>query len=525
MTEGESGDSERSGLFLSFAIHQRMLRGVGCFAKIADQSYMTGLRSARGAGAKVGGPAKKPSKQFPGQAPSQAPTVHAANAMPQPVLKTKSRKKTVILVSAVVMIVVAAVAAGILIYSNSPSRRLQQQLDLGARYLSELEYEQAISAYEAALTIDPKSTDAYIGLLAVYDRSGDTDGVRETYARAAAALPEQERARVEEETVRVLITQADEMASEGRLQEAHNVLEQSTELMQSRELQEKAQDVEAAILREREETEAKLMKQFHSIGGDGVYAFCCDDYDRNGTLEAFAIVGEPEPGAVGFYETIHGDVWYTDGVDVYPVSDHGGETYHFLYMTEFTKVMDLGEAGFYVAELQWGAASSGSEIYGVQNGQAYETIVSGYGGGARAHGNRGDFVITIDPYDAPWHAHRDYFFYYRDGEIHEYGAIMITEQQLLAKAPSAGSFLDGIRQEGYEIVSLLYRANGIVHINYQRLGATELDSEFLNMALLLEDGVVTEMSSMNTEEEWLFFEGGHYVTALFPEIAVYPEAF
>ena len=45
------------------------------------------------------------------------------------------------------------------------------------------------------------------------------------------------------------------------------------------------------------------------------------------------------------------------------------------------------------------------------------------------------------------------------------------------------------------------------------------------MALFLEDGIVTEMSSMNTEEEWLCFDGGHYITALLPEIAVYPESF
>ena len=346
----------------------------------------------------------------------------------EPELK-KSKKKTMIIIVAIVAAIALAVGIGVIVYSTSPARRLQQQLDLGARYLSELNYEQAIAAYEAALEIDPKSADAYIGLLTVYDRSGDADGVRETYAQAVAVLPEQERARVEEETVRIFIAQADEMASEGHLQEAYDVLEQSSELVQSQELQEKAQDVEAAIRREREEAEENLMKQFRSIGGDGVYAFCCDDYDRNGTWEAFAIVGVPEQGAVNFYETIHGEVWYTNGVDLYPVSDHGDEMYHFLYMTELTKVMDLGEAGFYVAELQWGATSSISEVYGVQNGQAYTTVVSGYGGGVRAYGERGDFVMTIDPYDAPWHAHRDYFFYYREGEIHEYGAIMITEQQ------------------------------------------------------------------------------------------------
>ncbi len=51
----------------------------------------------------------------------------------------------------------------------------QEQYDLGVRHLSEGNYEEAIIAFTAAIEIDPKQSDAYIGLCDVYVAMGDTD--------------------------------------------------------------------------------------------------------------------------------------------------------------------------------------------------------------------------------------------------------------------------------------------------------------------------------------------------------------
>ena len=110
----------------------------------------------------------------------------------EPELK-KSNKKIVIIVAAVVAAIALAVGIGVIVYSGSPARRLQEQLDLGARYLSELDYEQAIAAYEAALEIDPKSADAYGGLIQAYGRSGNVDALQDTYTRAMTQLPESQQ--------------------------------------------------------------------------------------------------------------------------------------------------------------------------------------------------------------------------------------------------------------------------------------------------------------------------------------------
>lgn len=51
----------------------------------------------------------------------------------------------------------------------------QEQYDLGMRYLSEGNYEEAIIAFTAAIEIDPKRADAYLQLAEVYMRTNETE--------------------------------------------------------------------------------------------------------------------------------------------------------------------------------------------------------------------------------------------------------------------------------------------------------------------------------------------------------------
>ena len=107
----------------------------------------------------------------------------------------KKNKKWIIPVvaSAITVLVVAAVLIILLsIKSSGEDEKLQEQLDLGDKYLSELDYEQAIVAYEAAIEIDPMSADAYLGLASVYEAQGD-------YDKAIAVLEEGYLATADEE--------------------------------------------------------------------------------------------------------------------------------------------------------------------------------------------------------------------------------------------------------------------------------------------------------------------------------------
>lgn len=51
----------------------------------------------------------------------------------------------------------------------------QEQYDLGVRYLSDGNYEEAIIAFTAAIEIDPKNADGYIGMAKAHIAMGDID--------------------------------------------------------------------------------------------------------------------------------------------------------------------------------------------------------------------------------------------------------------------------------------------------------------------------------------------------------------
>jgi len=64
--------------------------------------------------------------------------------------------------------------SGIYVFTISPSR-LNRQLDLGQKYLEEMDYEQAEVAFNKAIEIDPRSAEAYLGLIEGYIRTGEFD--------------------------------------------------------------------------------------------------------------------------------------------------------------------------------------------------------------------------------------------------------------------------------------------------------------------------------------------------------------
>lgn len=99
------------------------------------------------------------------------------------VVVKKNHKWIIPIVALFVILFVALIIFFYKINSNGKDNRLQEQLDLGAKYLSELDYAQAIVAYDTAIQIDPMSMDAYLGLASVYEAQGE-------YEKAIAILQE-----------------------------------------------------------------------------------------------------------------------------------------------------------------------------------------------------------------------------------------------------------------------------------------------------------------------------------------------
>ena len=91
--------------------------------------------------------------------------------------KQKFRVVLYIIIAAVIAAAVIFAAAGSGMDSTSV---LNEKLELGQKYLVELDYSNAVLEFTDAINIDPKNPDAYIGLAEAYIGTGDTEKAIET---------------------------------------------------------------------------------------------------------------------------------------------------------------------------------------------------------------------------------------------------------------------------------------------------------------------------------------------------------
>lgn len=142
----------------------------------------------------------------------------------QNVLKSKIFIGTVLALAAAAVITIFAVNAG-----QSGGSDLQAQLDLGKKYVSELDYENAIIAYEDALKIDPYCLDAYLGLADAYMALGQQDKAMEIMEQAKAMLPD---------SVEVYVRLAEFYASQNQIGLVVSTLEEGIRVTDSDRLRE-----------------------------------------------------------------------------------------------------------------------------------------------------------------------------------------------------------------------------------------------------------------------------------------------
>ena len=119
----------------------------------------------------------------------------------------------------------------------------QEQYDLGIRYLSEGNYEEAIIAFTAAIEIDPKQADAYVGRGDAFVLSGDTA------ENLAAALEDYEIAiALDESQSEVYSKIADIFILQGDSDAAIAILEQGYQKTGDETLYEKIKDIQAETI-------------------------------------------------------------------------------------------------------------------------------------------------------------------------------------------------------------------------------------------------------------------------------------
>lgn len=87
----------------------------------------------------------------------------------------RSSKKKYIIIGGAALAVCILIATILLTAGNASDKRVKELLAVGDRYLSELDYEQAVASYQAVIEIDPRNVDAYLGMAEAYLGADDME--------------------------------------------------------------------------------------------------------------------------------------------------------------------------------------------------------------------------------------------------------------------------------------------------------------------------------------------------------------
>ena len=124
----------------------------------------------------------------------------------------EDQKKTIWpFVVLIAITLLALILAAVLLLGGGVDSDWQEQYDLGRRYLEDGNYEEAILAFSAAIEIDPKRAEAYLGRGEAYMELGDYESALEDFEKARRRDPDNEEI---EEKIRELDKQAQERMKE-----------------------------------------------------------------------------------------------------------------------------------------------------------------------------------------------------------------------------------------------------------------------------------------------------------------------
>lgn len=197
-----------------------------------------------------------------------------------------------------------------------------------------------------------------------------------------------------------------------------------------------------------------------------------DDFDGNGSYEAFIFTGKP-----GYeFDPIQGQLWYTDGTIIQKLGEEDRNEYWAI-----NGFMDYGKNKYFCIYDYYVTARVG-QVWGVVDEKPEKIDISGIGD-IYAEEN-GDLVITISMYDrtleienglemALGHTWKPYYFYYDQEKecFVEYGGKLIRKDQIDKEA--GFSLVEEMEAAGYPITTAYIRENGILNVNYELVEESE----------------------------------------------------
>lgn len=271
------------------------------------------------------------------------------------------------------------------------------------------------------------------------------------------------------------------------------------------------------------DTETQLRERLAEYGEGNIIWFNFDDFDGDGTYEAFAFMGKA--GA----EYMDGVLWYVNENYAAELKESG--KWHT------PEIVNANGTNFLFAE---NYDDGLTYVFGIENSKVYETAVSGNFSHLIYTGGR-DFTAEFTSYDyyedGAMAKQKDpttkiYWFYLEDGEFHEYGADNTLRRADLRKYPTGSEIIDEIYKNGLTEALLREYYSGA---DEETLKTIAEEAGYFHSIMLRENGIIN-LNFYGAYEDCFYItfkingndvdvidEGrGFYLPAAVEAIATYP---
>lgn len=221
---------------------------------------------------------------------------------------------------------------------------------------------------------------------------------------------------------------------------------------------------------QKSEIEKEIASQL--TGKNIVKKICYADYDKNGREEAFVLTG---PKKAGKLRDAAYTLWFAYHQDGTVIAKKMRKD-----VSVDSKMLSLKSVTLFCAA-SYCATSVPTDVYQVTGNDVKVifcgNIISSTGGDSFSSvDSTYDFMYDSDLKTTLGHTWKPYYFYYENGKVKEYKGKKITLHKF-KKYKNAGKMLKKYKMQG-KIKSIIYRSNGIVHVNYKSKSKVEDDGYY-----------------------------------------------
>lgn len=215
-------------------------------------------------------------------------------------------KKILPKVGIAIAVIAICLAVFLLLNNGNSNGELswQEQYDLGVRYLSEGNYEEAIIAFTAAIEIDPKQPDAYEKLYQIYIEQDDKENAKRILEKGIEAT--------NDENLKRLLTENEQTEVESTnssLNDDNPYIDSSKDFPNVRTEREDWQDLGRYTISEYDDNDLRVRSLTYETSTDKLLWYYVYEYnERNQQVKS---IGYEPDGTVSGYTVYEyeGDLW------------------------------------------------------------------------------------------------------------------------------------------------------------------------------------------------------------------------